>query len=808
VSRASAVALVVILACGAWLLQQRAQDVRRRAEAGWPRVEGRFEAAGLDAPIEIVRDARGVPHVAASSERDAYFGLGFVHAQDRLGQMLSLWLSARGRTAEIVGEDGLPADRMARVLGIGALADREAAGLDPATERLLSAYAAGVNARLARLRAGLAAPPAQFVQDALPLEAWGPADSIAVLKVWAWGLGGSLETSLVLDDLLRSLGPARARPFFPAGAGVAPLPGQGKPSMADARERGFRDPLRHALTLEAASVGSSAWVLAGAKSASGKPLLAADAHLETTVPAHFYQAHLRGGGLDAAGATLPGIPVIWTGANRRVAWGSTAARASVMDLFVESLEPSEGEDPGRYHDGQRWRVIGAREETIGVRGGVPVTLTILETGHGPLVNALLPRPREPLALAWAGAGPGDGIGPWLRAARAADGEGFVAALATHHEPALAVAWVDADGRAGTQVVGWIPNRALPSGLVPVSGRSAWAEWQERVPADRLPAARTGPGRPFLVLADGPLEPVARRRIEWLWRTGERSRRIEALLEEAAVAGPVTLPQMAAMQRDVTSGSARELLDGVEALAGSPAQLGPEEREVLALLEAWDGVASRESVGAAVYHVFLGRLTRALLEPVLGPELFERYVALVHANPRPLVSQVLAGAEAGWQSTPEWTRTRVRETLHRILRETWLHFGVTRGPNRDKWSWGRLHTLEFRPFGLLRWTRLPESELGPHAYPGDFWSVAAGGYDPLDPFAVRTASTHRLAADAAELDKLLVSLAPGQTEQLGHGHRVDGVGDWLEGRASLLLTSAVLIEQQADKRLRIVPVNWR
>ena len=170
----------------------------------------------------------------------------------------------------------------------------------------------------------------------------------------------------------------------------------------------------------------------------------------------------------------------------------------------------------------------------------------------------------------------------------------------------------------------------------------------------------------------------------------------------------------------------------------------------------------------------------------------------------MVARVLAGAVSGREAPAEWSRGRVKETIRQCLRSTWLRFGIQVGPNRDKWTWGRLHSLSFRPFGILRWPRTAEVALGPHAYPGDPLTVAAGGYDWGEPFEARTASTHRLAVDAAELDLLLVSLAPGQAEQPGHPHRADGVEPWLAGRPQLLLTSPVLLEEQSVVRLRIVP----
>jgi len=784
---------VVALAAGVRI----AGEEHRVRRARLPTVTGRLSVAGLAAPVHVLRDARGVPHVRAASERDAYFGLGFAHAQDRLGQMLSLRLAARGRSAERAGPSVLAEDRAARVLGLGRLADAQAARMDAGTRRLLEAYAAGVNARLARVRAGLAAPPAAFTSGPLP-EPWTPADSYAVLKLHAWGLGGSLETSLVLDDVLRRLGPGRARAFFPVGAGIAPVPGSGPPRMAS-----YRDALRRRAGLRAAGVGSSAFVLDGSASASGRPLLAGDLHLPPTVPALVYHAHLRGGALDAAGATVPGVPVLWSGTSRGVAWAATNARAVVMDLYVESLEARDGGGPARYHDGGRWRPLAARDERIRVRGGEDVVLTVRATRHGPLVNDLLDGgDREPLSLAWTGARPGDGIGPFLRAARAADADAFRAALADHHEPVLALVYADAAGAAGLQVAGWIPRRTLPSGLLPMAGRSAWAEWQGRIPAERLPAGRTSPERPWRVAADNPLEGGAARRIEWLWRTGERAARIGSLLAAAREEGPLTVRRMAALQNDVRTARVDQVLEPALRLAGDPAALPAEEREIAARLRAWDGVAGTDSVGAAVYHVFLDGISRELLGGALGMPLYDRYVDLLHTNTVPLVAAVLQGAASGRDAPPEWTRRRAAEAVRAALRQTWLRFGVRVGPNRDKWTWGRLHRLRFEPFGLPG--RGGAGALGPFPFPGDRLTVWAGGYDPSDPFDVQTASIHRLAVDAAELGTALVALAPGQAEQPGARHHADGLAPWIEGRPALLLTSAVLVEEETVSRLVLEP----
>ncbi len=812
--RVFVLAAIALLALSAWWFHQREGEARRVRSAGLPTVEGRIPVAGAQAPLRILRDARGVPHVEAESERDAYFGLGFAQAQDRLGQMVSMLRAADGRSAEILGPEALAADRMARVLGFRRLAARAASDLDGRTRRLLEAYAAGVTARLSRVHAGLAAPPAQLTPADLPT-AWTPADSFAVLKVWAWGLGGSIETTLVLDDILRRLGPERARPFFPAGVGVRPA-GDGPPALVrrgtpaapkaestagTPRRAAFRDPLRDALGMRAPGLGSSAFVLAGSASASGRPLLAGDTHLAPTVPAHLHLAHLRAGAFEVAGAAVPGVPVFWSGGNGRVAWAATAARASVQDLFVETLDRSR--EAARAHDGRGWRRLEVREESIPVRGQEPSSVTVEIAPHGPLLNALLERDREPLALAFAGARPGDGIGPFLRAARAADGEAWLEALADHHEPALVLAWAAGDGDAGRTVAGWIPQRSLPSGLVPVSGRSGWATWQAGIPASRLPRERLEGKRGFLIASDG-ARPGGE--IEWLWRSGERRARIAERLEALVGRGSVDLRTLAEVQLDRRAAAATAVLEPALALAGTPAQLPAEEREIQSLLAEWDGDTGPGSVGAAVYHVFLDDLARALLEPSLGGELYARYTALPHANVIPLVARVLAAAHEGWaregvEAPDEWARQRVAEAVRAALRRTWLRFGVRLGPNRDKWRWGELHTLRFEPFGLLRW---PGEGFAAIPHPGDSSTIDAGGYDWNDPFEVRSASTFRFAIDTAEPETWLAHLAPGQAEALGHPHRADGIEAWRAGRPQLLSLGAVRLNEQAAARLQLVP----
>jgi penicillin amidase len=795
------------------------------ARAAFPLVEGRIEAEGLGAAVEVHRDALGVPHIEAESEEDAFFGLGFVHAQDRLAQMLWLARSARGRTAEVVGAPGLAADRVARVLDLGGVADARYAQVDPSTRRVLEAYARGVNARIERIRAGRVEAPLAVDRLGIPLEAWKPADSLAVVKLYAWGLSESLDVSLVLSDLIERLGGLGARPFFPGALGGEVVPAPGRLPVTASRVREARPgstrrdstgsvsarqalgpvgALRRAAGLEGRSIGSSAWVLGGAHSRSGRPLLAADAHLEPTVPTLLHLDHIQGGELDVAGTTLPGVPVVWTGHSRQVAWASTHARAVTTALYVETLHPT---DATLYHDGDGWQKLDRRVETIEVRGGDAELLTVRSTRHGPLIQALLPEERDPISLAWVGARlrEAQSIASMLAVARASDADALVAALEKHHEPALAVVYADSRGAAGMQVAGWIPRRGLPSGLTPLPGRARWYDWQGRVPFESLPRARLEAGRGWTVAADNRLaSPGGGAQIEWLWRTGERARRIDELLRAAVAAGPVDLRQLAALQSDVEAARARSLAARALELVGDDAELGPEGREVAELLRRWDGRAIATSVGSTVYHVFLESLTEELFGEALGEDLMARYLALPQADPGHVVYEILRSAAEVGGTDGRVGGERVGAAVRRSLREAWLRLSFRLGSNRKKWHWGRLHSLSFRPFGGLRLGAEGFGEIGPFPVGGSAGTVNAAGYDPGAPFRVRVASTCRFAVDAGALDHVLVSLAPGQSEHPRHPHFSDGLRGWLEGDSSLLVTSRLLVEEGSVARLFLEP----
>jgi penicillin amidase len=782
-----------------WGLHDLRSAQQRRA--AFPEQDGRMALAGLTAPVAVRRDTHGVPHIEARNESDAWFALGFVHAQDRLAQMLWLRQVARGRAAESVGRRALPADRLARTLDFAGLARRDVRRLPARARKVLESFAAGADARLAQIRGGGERAPVDVVRLGLPLDLWEPADSLSILKLQAWNRDASVEASLVLSDLIQQLGPAGAARFFPGSAiseDEAPQDTQASTGSGLSQAWSLAAALRREAGFSGRGIGSSAWVLGGGRTASGHPIVAGDLHLDPTVPAAFHLDHLRAGELEIAGATLPGVPLFWCGHNRQVAWFAVGAPAVVVDLYVEALDP---EDPTRYHDGEGWRPLERREERIDVRGASPVTLEVRSTRNGPLLPDLEGSP--PLSVRWSGAQAwaGSGYAALLEAGYATDAESFREALREHREPMLAVAYADVGGAAGVKVAGYVPRRSLAAKLVPLQGRARWYQWHERVSFDALPAVRLQDPQGWVVAADAPLEVRGGESIEWLWQSGARAARIDALLAEATRSGGLGLRQVADLQSDVGAERATRIIaKSIALVEGQP--LGTQAAEVARLLSNWDGRATRVSDGAAAYYVFLGELLEAMLEEHMGPDLLRRYLALPQTDPEQLALDLLDAAQAEPQ---EERRALASDAVARSLRGSWLSLSYRLGANARRWAWGDLHPLRFRALGAAPDRDDPE-DLGPFSYGGSSATISAAPYDFAAPFDVTTASTLRLVVDLGAPGQALAAIAPGQSEHPGHVHRDDGLRHWLEGRAWLFATDPLLVEDGSVARLDLEPVR--
>ncbi len=462
-----------------------------------PSYDGEERVAGLEAPVEIVRDAHAIPHVYARSPRDAAFAMGFVHAQDRLWQMELQRRIGAARLSEVFGERGLKTDRFLRTLGVYRVAERNFAALSPEVQAIYEAYAAGVNAYLEG-RSGLLPP--EFVLLGHDPEPWRPADSLVWLKMMAWDLGDNFRDELLRARLAGRLDEAQLRDLWAPYPGDAPAaPESGAPTVArpeiDVAGIDF-EALAAALPEgPPAGLGSNNWALSGAHTESGKPLLANDPHLGLSIPSVWYLAHVRAGDFEIMGATLPGLPFPVLGRTGDFAWGFTNTGPDVQDLFVERIDP---DDPARYLAPGGSLPFKTRTETIRVSGGDPVALPVRETRHGPVVSDLIEEsdsflePGHVLAFAWTALDADDRTaGALVRAAGASDWDGFVAALRDMAVPQQNIVFADRFGNIGFVAPGRVPIRASGQGTCRRrDGPEATTGWTGcRSPRCRAPTTR-------------------------------------------------------------------------------------------------------------------------------------------------------------------------------------------------------------------------------------------------------------------------------------------------------------------------------
>ena len=631
-----------------------------------PKTRGRLRLQGLEAPVEVLRDRRGVPHIRSRGALDLAFATGFCHGQDRLWQLEFFRRATAGRMSEFVGPDALQIDRLMRTLGLYRTAEQESAGLPGELGSHLGAYAAGINSAIEAARA----LPIEFQLVRLEPEPWTVTDLLASAKLLALGLSTNWEMELYRAELVRHVGvelAARLEPNYPPANPVVVDPGRpyGGPGarLAD-QVAAVKDEI--GLTVQAA--GSNNWVVSGERSVTGKPLLACDPHLSTTMPGLWYEADLNCDDYRVWGATLPHSPDPVYGQTRYGAWGFTNVMADVQDLFVERFN---ADDPRLYEFEGEWRRAEIVREEIRVKGrSRPEELDVTVTHHGPIVNAPLGADDEqPLALCWTAlqfplltSAPGD-------AARARNGEQLVAATEPHTAPPLNMLWADGEGNIGYKLIGRLPIRPGGSPDLPKPGWTGEFDWEGTVPFDELPSA-VNPPQGFLVTANNRI--VGNdypHHITSEWLDGYRARRIEELLGERE---RHSLEDFARMQNDVYS------IPGIETVHRLSRLEGTSQRVTRALewLKSWDGQLDRDTVAGTIYQAFTLSFAQTVVGAVIrDPKLVERYLNKSQVGLIPVISspwrfharllELWDEGDRSWFATPDlpegrpWDRRRAR-----------------------------------------------------------------------------------------------------------------------------------------------------
>jgi len=408
--RGLAVVLVLLLmaaAAAAWWFYSAAQ-------ASLPQLDGSVRLA-ITAPVTVIRDAHGVPHITAANMEDLLFAQGYVTAQDRFWQMDMTRRYVAGELAEILGPDYVKSDRYQRTLGMRQVAQHAAATASGTDRRLLDAYARGVNGYLDSHRQSL---PVEFRVLGYVPRPWSPEDTLLIACMFNEMLNlYAMDDMLARERVMARIPPDLAADLFPNTSWRDHPPGavDGRQSTVDGQSNPQPRSASHVLAIDhrpkpvpsvaegaadafpvdAFLPGSNNWVVSGAHTVSGKPLLSNDMHLQHHIPNVWYEVHLTSGDFDVAGVTAPGLPLVLVGHNRRIAWGFTNLGPAVTDLYIETFNRN-----GEYQAPDGWRPPQQRHELIRVKGKSDVAVDVTITRHGPIVTGIIPGERRPLALQW------------------------------------------------------------------------------------------------------------------------------------------------------------------------------------------------------------------------------------------------------------------------------------------------------------------------------------------------------------------------------------------------------------------------
>lgn len=692
---------------------------------------------GLTGPVRITLDEAGIPRIQAANERDAAVAMGYLHARDRLFQMEMTRRGAQGRLSEIAGSASLRLDRFSRILGFSQRAEADFAALDAETRGLLEAYALGVNARIAE-RGRFAAP--EFLVLGAP-EPWQPQHSLLWAKVMGLWLSGNWRTELERARLAGLLPPERLWDLWPAdrSAGrpdVAALPGVAR-ILAAVPVFGEDAPLP--------ASASNAWAVAGARSASGAPLLASDPHLGYGAPVLWYLARVElADGRMLAGATAPGTPLIIIGRNADLAWGFTTTHSDTQDVFLET--------PG---DVRR-----TRTETIRVRGAEPVTLVVRETANGPVISDLDEAPRPDgrlLSVRMANLEPEDSAARgFLMLNRARNIAEARAAAALISSPPQNLMVADRSGGIAMYLTGRTPLRATGDGSQPTPGDQPWRGF---VPFDELPHVEN-PGSGVLVNANNRVSPEGHAVfLSREWYADWRFRRIHARLQE--VNGPA---EFAAIQMDAVSLLARESLAFLNSLPRGTGALG----EAQALLTAWDGEMRADLPQPLIWHAFARRMPALALRRAGVPEA---------RGSAEFLQFLLTSPDSGW-----WCGGDCRAMAALALAESVAELGTQYGTDPAAWRWGQAHQARFE-HPLLRFIPGVNRLIGLSApVGGDGETVQRQGLrgGGAQPYAALHGAGLRFVADLGAPETSFAIIGTGQSGHPMSRHWGDLLEAWRSG----------------------------
>ncbi len=820
------------------------------AHAALPQMDGRLQVGGLSAPVTVTRDSHGVPTIEAASLDDLFFAQGYVTAQDRLWQMDVMRRYGSGELSEILGEGLLKRDREQRILGLRAAA-KKAMELASARDRsFYDSYARGVNAYIGTHGDRL---PIEFRILHYTPKPWLVEDSVVIANSMVKDLNYHyFYDALAREKILAKLGPELTADLYvnrswhdrpptvmredltePDNSGdsdddddddspdnsvtrnVPLTAAEGLPvaaSGAIARQEenssiAALEALRHPKSNEEAFPteelpvnGSNDWVVSGAHTVTGKPLLSNDMHLGHQMPNLWYETHLHSGTLDVAGVTLPGMPYVIVGHNQRIAWGFTNVGPTVTDVFIENFNPQ-----GAYQTPTGWVQPEHRAEVIHVKGKPDVNVDVKITRHGPIITELVPGETRPLALRWTLY---DGLRiPFFDVNAAQNWDEFQRAFSNLDAPGQNVVYADVDGNIGYHTTGKVPIRAAGDGSLPVSGADNAHEWLSYIPFDKLPSIYNPPSG-IIATANGRISPDGyANSISMEWEAPWRTARIYHVLESGR---QFSAADMLALQTDIQSEATLFAAERLVYAVDHASKPSARAKQAADLMRSWDGRMLATSAAPTIAENAIGELRRLLLEPKLGMASPESRKDADSELYKETEKNAVDWKTYSWLQRSVWLENVLLHRPKRWLPDKYPNYdelltaaveAAVNHPQAPKdlasWRWGPFNAVEIQhpilgkiPI-IRRW-----SGPGVQEQSGSGYTVKA-----VTPYH---GPSERFTANLADLDQSTLNIVTGQGGNFLSPYYMDQWKAWYEGTTFTLPFTTKAVEASKSHRLVLEP----
>ena len=804
---AALTAVVTLSGCQSFLQSRYSASVH--PDQGTARVQG------LAQSVVIRRNALGMPLIETNTFHDALFALGYVHASDRLSQMVGLRLMAEGRLAEMAGPGVLEIDRFMRAVNLKKSAEVLYRNASPRLQRFFEVYARGVNAYLFRYRDKL---PMDLAESGYRPPYWRAEDSVLVFCLLNFGLSVNLQEEIAALVLAQKVGSDQLAWLLPTYPDE-PLPVEEAAKLKGLNLNGqlvglgavsnavsqFAD--AHMLGVAA----SNNWAIAPQNSRSGKSLLANDTHLPLSMPSAWNFVQIRSPKYQAAGVSIAGVPAVVAGFNGKLGWGMTMVMGDNQDLFLEKIKRENGRL--MYLADGKWLPAQQRQETFFIKGQRPIRETLYETRHGPLLNSALGERKHMLQPLQLSSGYGlalqttqfeadKTLDAFFDLSRAQSVE--QAFEATREVRAMPLNVIFADARhIGWQVTGRLPNRRAGLGLMPSPGWDSQYEW-DGFADPMLHPYDQDPPEGWLGTANQRTVPRGYgMQLSNSWYYPERAERIA----ELAGTGKHDSQSMIAMQYDQTSlfagklqsmfgapGMAEGLKTAIDALP--PAERS-KAREAHRRLMKFDGKMAATSADAALFSAFLYQSARETFLDELGPDTSPAWQALVETANSSYSAQ--ADHLLGREDSPFWNdiRTPQLEDKPAILARSLagaVSFTESKlGTERSAWQWGKLHSYNWttETSHLARYMSASQRasinalkgylDRGPYPAGGDHSTLNVSAYNWGQNFDTWLIPAMRIVVDFGREEPLIGLNSSGQSGNPASKHYADGIDAWLKGQ---------------------------